>query len=93
MARTPRLSTGWRARSPQTRPEALVAVFEQFEEERREGERFHEWARRKRNAELREALRKPVRSGCHVAGFDIRDMMNDIDEAPARSGSGTWRRR
>ena len=34
-------------------PEALVAVFERFEEERREGERFHEWARRKRNAELR----------------------------------------
>jgi ferredoxin-nitrite reductase len=44
-------------------PDALVAVFEQFEEERREGERFHEWARRKRNTELREALRKPVRSG------------------------------
>ncbi len=44
-------------------PDALVAVFEQFEEERREGERFHEWARRKRNAELREALRKPVESG------------------------------
>jgi ferredoxin-nitrite reductase len=44
-------------------PEALVAVFERFEEERREGERFHEWARRKRNAELREALHKPVKSG------------------------------
>jgi ferredoxin-nitrite reductase len=44
-------------------PDALVAVFERFEEERREGERFHEWARRKRNAELREALRKPVKSG------------------------------
>src|SRR5829696_8261431 len=44
-------------------PDALVAVFEQFEEERREGERFHEWARRKKNAELREALRKPVRCG------------------------------
>jgi ferredoxin-nitrite reductase len=41
-------------------PDALVAVFERFEEERREGERFHEWARRKQNAELREALRKPV---------------------------------
>ena len=41
-------------------PDALVAVFERFEEERREGERFHEWARRKRNAELRKALRKPV---------------------------------
>jgi ferredoxin-nitrite reductase len=44
-------------------PDALVAVFERFEEERREGERFHEWARRKRNAELREALSKPVKSG------------------------------
>jgi ferredoxin-nitrite reductase len=44
-------------------PDALVAVFEQFEEERREGERFHEWARRKKNADLREALRKPTRSG------------------------------
>jgi ferredoxin-nitrite reductase len=41
-------------------PDALVAVFERFEEERREDERFHEWARRKRNAELRKALRKPV---------------------------------
>jgi ferredoxin-nitrite reductase len=44
-------------------PDALVSVFERFEEERREGERFHEWARRKRNAELREAMRKPLRSG------------------------------
>jgi ferredoxin-nitrite reductase len=44
-------------------PDALFAVFKRFEDERREGERFHEWARRKRNAELREALRKPLRSG------------------------------
>jgi ferredoxin-nitrite reductase len=44
-------------------PDALVAIFERFEEERREGERFHEWARRKKNAELRKALRKPVESG------------------------------
>ena len=59
-----RLSTGSRARSrPGEVPDALVAVFEQFEKERREGERFHEWARRKKNAELREALRKPVESG------------------------------
>jgi ferredoxin-nitrite reductase len=43
-------------------PDALVAVFARFEEERREGERFHEWARRKKNAELREALRKPLES-------------------------------
>ena len=44
-------------------PDALVAVFERFREERREGERFHEWARRKRNKDLREALRKPAKSG------------------------------
>ncbi len=44
-------------------PDALVAVFEQFKEERREGERFHEWTRRKKNKELRETLRKPVRNG------------------------------
>ena len=44
-------------------PDALVAVFERFWEERRQGERFHEWARRKRNKELREVLRKPAKSG------------------------------
>ena len=44
-------------------PDALVALFEQFKEERREGERFHEWSRRKKNKELRETLRKPVRAG------------------------------
>jgi len=38
-------------------PDALVAVFERFKEERRDGERFHEWARRTRNEELRETLR------------------------------------
>jgi ferredoxin-nitrite reductase len=38
-------------------PDALVRVFEQFREERREGERLHEWARRKHNKELRETLR------------------------------------
>ena len=44
-------------------PDALVSVFERFKEEGREGERFHEWARRKKNRELREALRKPVNAG------------------------------
>ena len=44
-------------------PDALVSVFEQFKEEGREGERFHEWARRKKNRELREALRKPASAG------------------------------
>ena len=43
-------------------PDALVAVFERFREERREGERFHEWARRQRNEELRETLRGLVAS-------------------------------
>lgn len=43
-------------------PDALVAVFEQFKEERREGERFHEWTRRKKNKELREALRSAGRN-------------------------------
>jgi ferredoxin-nitrite reductase len=38
-------------------PDALARVFERFREERREGERFHEWARRQRNVELREILR------------------------------------
>jgi len=38
-------------------PDALAKVFERFKEERREGERFHEWARRQRNVELRETLR------------------------------------
>jgi ferredoxin-nitrite reductase len=38
-------------------PDALVAVFERFKEERREGERFHEWARREQNKQLRETLR------------------------------------
>jgi ferredoxin-nitrite reductase len=47
-------------------PDALVAVFEQFKEEKREDERFHEWARRKKNRELREALRKPARDKAGV---------------------------
>ncbi|HEX2728988.1 MAG TPA: ferredoxin--nitrite reductase, partial [Rubrobacteraceae bacterium] len=38
-------------------PDALVAVFEQFKDERRDGERFHQWTRRKKNRELRAALR------------------------------------
>jgi ferredoxin-nitrite reductase len=38
-------------------PDSLVGVFERFKEERRDGERFHEWARRMRNEELRETLR------------------------------------
>ena len=44
-------------------PDALVAVFERFEKERRDGEHFHEWARRKKTKELRDALRKPLKSG------------------------------
>jgi ferredoxin-nitrite reductase len=46
-------------------PDALVRVFERFKEERREGERFHEWARRQRNPELRRTLRglAPIANG------------------------------
>ena len=43
-------------------PDALVAVFEKFKEERREGERFHEWARRRPNKELRGASRSAGRN-------------------------------
>jgi ferredoxin-nitrite reductase len=45
------------ARPAEEVPDALVRVFERFKEERRDGERFHEWARRKKNGELRDALR------------------------------------
>jgi ferredoxin-nitrite reductase len=38
-------------------PEALLRVFERFKEERRNGEHFHEWARRRPNGELRGVLR------------------------------------
>ena len=43
-------------------PDALVAVFERFKEERREGERFHEWSRRRPNKELRNTLRNVGRN-------------------------------
>jgi ferredoxin-nitrite reductase len=45
------------ARAADEVPDALLHVFERFKEERREGERFHEWVRRNRNEELRETLR------------------------------------
>jgi ferredoxin-nitrite reductase len=45
------------ARAADEVPDALVAVFERFKEERRDGERFHEWARRMQNKELRETLK------------------------------------
>ncbi len=38
-------------------PDALAAVFEKFKDERRDGERFHEWARRRSNKDLRAAVR------------------------------------
>jgi ferredoxin-nitrite reductase len=41
-------------------PDALSRLFERFKEERRDGERFHEWARRQRNGELRDTLRDRV---------------------------------
>jgi ferredoxin-nitrite reductase len=42
-------------------PEALVAVMERYKDERRNGERFHEWARRKSNKELQATLRSAGR--------------------------------
>jgi ferredoxin-nitrite reductase len=53
------------ARPAEEVPDALVRVFGRFKEERREGEHFHEWARRKKNGELRDALqgRTPVTVG------------------------------
>lgn len=38
-------------------PGALTALVERFKEERREGERFHEWSRRIPNKELRKTIR------------------------------------
>jgi ferredoxin-nitrite reductase len=43
-------------------PDALVAVMEKFKDERRDGERFHEWVRRRPNGELRTALRSRGRN-------------------------------
>jgi ferredoxin-nitrite reductase len=50
------------AKSADDVPDALVAVFEKFKEERRNDERFHEWARRRPNKELRAALRSRGRN-------------------------------
>jgi ferredoxin-nitrite reductase len=44
-------------------PDALASVFEKFRDERRDGERFHEWARRRSNKELRAALRSAGKNG------------------------------
>jgi ferredoxin-nitrite reductase len=44
-------------------PDALAAVFEKFKDERRDGERFHEWARRRHNKVLRAALRSAGKNG------------------------------
>ncbi len=53
------------ARPVENVPEALSYLVERFKEERREGERFHEWARRTKNNELRDTLRgrTPVEIG------------------------------
>ena len=44
-------------------PDALAAVFEKFKDERRDGERFHEWARRRHNKVLRATLRSAGKNG------------------------------
>jgi ferredoxin-nitrite reductase len=49
-------------------PDALAEVFEAFGEEKREGERFHEWARRKENGELRRILRDGGRGSARRRG-------------------------
>ncbi len=49
-------------------PDALESVFQCYKEERREGERFHEWARRKQNRELRQTLRGVEMAGCRNGG-------------------------
>ncbi|CAN5668267.1 MAG: ferredoxin--nitrite reductase [Actinomycetota bacterium] len=53
------------ARPSDSVPEALSNLIERFKEERREGEKFHEWARRTKNNELRDTLRgrTPVEIG------------------------------
>jgi ferredoxin-nitrite reductase len=38
-------------------PEALLRLLQRYRDERRVGERFHEWARRVPNAELRATIR------------------------------------
>lgn len=43
-------------------PDALVRIFDRFSSERREGERFYEWARREPN----EGLRKTIRTGAEA---------------------------
>jgi ferredoxin-nitrite reductase len=44
-------------------PEALVALFARFAAERRPGERFHEWARRTPNSDLRLTLAEGAANG------------------------------
>ena len=41
-------------------PDAMVRLFDRFSGERREGERFYEWARREPNASLRATIRNDV---------------------------------
>jgi ferredoxin-nitrite reductase len=41
-------------------PDALVRLFDRYAGERREGEQFHEWARRVPNPELRATIRNQV---------------------------------
>jgi ferredoxin-nitrite reductase len=45
------------ARAVEDVPEALLRLLQRYRDERRVGERFHEWARRVPNAELRATIR------------------------------------
>jgi ferredoxin-nitrite reductase len=49
-------------------PDALVRVFERFKNERREGERFHEWSRRQKNGDLRATIRDRARNNGSANG-------------------------
>lgn len=44
-------------------PDALVRLFDRYSDERREDERFHEWARRESNASLRATIRGKAEAG------------------------------
>ena len=65
-------------------PDAMVRLFDRYAEERREGERFYEWARRMPNDGAADDHRRNGEVTPVTAAFAIRDEMNDIDEAPGK---------
>ena len=68
-------------------PEALLRVVRRYQAERREGEPFHNWARRTPNDELRSTLAGLMATELGagvgpVKGFRIREEMNGVEEPP-----------